>query len=85
MKEKITHIICGALVSALIGLPVYLESLNLFAGVWSALLSGIIAGGIKEWCDTVYDNKWSWSDFGYTAIGASMVTLFIILLHIGKG
>lgn len=86
MKDKKYHVLAGALVAAFVGLPAYLESLNLFAGLWSALTSGIIAGGVKEYCDLRTDgNKWDWWDFGCTCIGAVIVALFIILLHFGKG
>ena len=86
MKDKKYHVLAGALVAAFVGLPCYLESLNLFAGLWSALTSGIIAGGVKEWCDMRTDgNKWDWLDFGCTVIGAVIVALFIIMMHYGKG
>lgn len=86
MKDKKYHVLAGALVSAFVGLPCYLESLNLFAGLWSAIVSGIIAGGVKEYCDMRTDgNKWDWLDFGCTCLGAVLVALFIILLHYGKG
>jgi len=86
MKDKKYHVLAGLLVSAFVGLPAYLESLNLFAGLWSALTSGIIAGGVKEYCDLRTEgNKWDWLDFGCTCIGAVIVAVFIILLHYGKG
>ena len=84
--DKKYHVLAGLLVAAFVGLPCYLESLNLFAGLWSALTSGIIAGGVKEYCDMRTDgNKWDWLDFGCTCIGAVIVAVFIILLHYGKG
>ena len=86
MKDKKYHVLAGALVAAFVGLPCYLESLNLFAGLWSAIVSGIIAGGAKEFCDLRTDgNKWDWWDFATTCIGAVLVTLFIVGLHFGKG
>ena len=86
MKDKKYHVLVGVLVAAFVGLPTYLESLNLFAGLWSALTSGIIAGGVKEYCDMRTDgNKWDWLDFAATCIGAVIVALFIIMLHYGKG
>jgi hypothetical protein len=86
MKDKKYHVLVGVLVAALVGLPCYLESLNLFAGLWSALTSGIIAGGIKEYFDMRTDgNKWDWLDFGCTCLGAVLVALFIVGLHYGKG
>lgn len=77
--------ISGAVIAFLIGLPVYLDTLNLFAGIWAGMLSGTVAGITKEWTDTIYDNKWSWKDLGYTVIGSAIVAIFMILLHIGKG
>ena len=85
MKDKKYHILAGLMVAAFVGLPAYLESLNLFAGLWSALTSGIIAGGVKEWCDNTYTGKWDVKDFLATCLGAVIVAVFIILLHYGKG
>jgi hypothetical protein len=86
MKDKKYHVLAGLLIAAAVGLPCYLESINLFAGLWSALTSGIIAGGVKEYCDMRTEgNKWDWLDFGCTCLGAVIVALFIILLHYGKG
>jgi uncharacterized protein YfiM (DUF2279 family) len=85
-KDKITHFCAGAMVAVLVGLPAYLESGNLFAGIWSALTSGIIAGGVKEWCDMRAEgNKWDWLDFGCTCLGAVIVALLIVGMHFGKG
>lgn len=86
MKDKKYHVLAGLLVAAFVGLPCYLESLNLFAGLCAAIVSGIIAGGVKEYCDLRTDgNKWDWLDFGCTVIGAVLVALFIVGLHYGKG
>lgn len=85
MKDYLKHIIAGAIVAALVGLPAYLDSGNLFAGIWAAGVSGLIAGAIKEWCDNTYNWEWSWKDLGFTAIGALLVVLFIIGLHFCKG
>ena len=86
MNDKKKHFIAGLLVAALVGLPCYLESINLFAGIWSALTSGIIAGGVKEYCDMRADgNKFDWKDFLATCLGAVIAALFIIMLHYGKG
>lgn len=85
MKDNFKHIAAGLLVACFVGIPAYLESNNLFAGIWSATLSGVIAGAIKEWCDHIYEWEWGWKDFGYTCLGTVAVTLFIILLHFGKG
>ena len=86
MKDKKYHFLAGLLVAALVGLPCYLESINLFAGLWAALTSGIIAGGVKEWCDMRTEgNRWNWWDFGCTVIGAVLVALLIVAMHYGKG
>lgn len=86
MKDKKYHVLAGVLVAAFVGLPCYLESLNLFAGLWSAIVSGIIAGGVKEYFDLRTEgNKWDWLDFAATCLGAVIVAVFIILLHYGKG
>ena len=82
--DKKYHVLAGLLVAAFVGLPAYLESINLFAGLWSAIVSGIIAGGVKEFCDMRTD-KWDWLDFGCTVIGAVVVALFIVGMHYGKG
>ena len=86
MKDKKYHVLAGLLVAAFVGLPAYLESLNLFAGLWAAIVSGIIAGGVKEYCDMRTEgNKWDWHDFGCTVIGAVLVALLIVGMHYGKG
>ena len=86
MKDKKYHVLAGLLVAALVGLPCYLESINLFAGLWSAIVSGILLAGVKEYCDLRTDgNKWDWLDFGCTVIGAVLVALLIVAMHFGKG
>ena len=86
MKDKKYHVLVGLLIAAAVGLPCYLESLNLFAGLWSALTGGIIAAGIKEYCDLRTEgNRWDWWDFLATCLGAALVALFIVGLHFGKG
>lgn len=84
-KDKSYHILAGALAAFAVGLPVYLESLSLFAGLWSAIAGGVIAGGIKEWCDAQYGFGASAKDFCFTVIGAVIVAVFIVMLHFGKG
>ena len=85
MKDKKYHVLAGLLVAALVGLPCYLESINLFAGLWSALVSGIIIGCCKEWLDYNASGKWEWQELLATIGGAVAVAVFIILLHFGKG
>ena len=85
MNDKKSHIIAGMLIALAVALPVWLSSNDLFAGLW-ACVSGIIAGGVKEWCDNKVDgNQWDWHDFAASAIGVAVVAVFIILLHFGKG
>ncbi len=85
MKDKIKHIFWGAFFAFIIGVPVYVDSHDLFAGLW-ACLAGVIAGGVKEWCDLRTDgNKWDWADFGSTAVGVGIVMLFVLCMHFGKG
>lgn len=86
MKDKKYHVLAGLLIAVAVGLPAYLESVNLFAGLWSAIVSGILLAGCKEYCDMRTEgNKWDWLDFGCTCIGAVLVALFIVAMHYGKG
>ena len=86
MNDKKLHIIAGLVIALAVGLPAYLESINLFAGLWSALTSGIIAASIKEYFDyRTEGNTWDWLDWVSTVIGAAIVAVFIICLHYGKG
>ena len=85
MTDKFKHIIWGAAIAFIIGVPVYASSHDLFAGLWAAL-AGLVAGGVKEWCDNRTEfNKWNWVDLGFTAIGVGVTMLFILCLHVGKG
>ena len=85
MKDAKQHILAGLLIAMAVGLPAYLESLNLFSGLWPALTGGCIAGGIKEWCDNTYNWVWSWKDLAWTCLGAVLAAVFIVLLHFAKG
>jgi ABC-type transporter Mla maintaining outer membrane lipid asymmetry permease subunit MlaE len=84
-QDKILHVVCGAFAAAWVSLPAYLTTLNLFAGLWACLWTGILCGGIKEWCDMHYGNKWDWWDFLATCLGAVIVALLIVGMHYGKG
>ena len=84
-KDKIEHLLVGLAIAAAVGLPVYHNCNDLFAGIWSALLSSVIVGSAKEWSDYQHDCKFDWKDFAATCIGAVVVVLFIICLHFGKG
>ena len=85
MKDRIKHIIAGALAALVVALPVWLSSNDFFAGLW-ACLAGVVAGGVKEWCDNNTEgNKWNWKDFGYTCIGVAVAMVVIIMMHFAKG
>ena len=84
-KDKVEHLLVGFVIAALVGLPVYHNCHDLFAGIWASLFPAVIAGAVKEWSDYQHDNKFDWRDLAYTAIGAVVVVLFIIGLHFGKG
>jgi hypothetical protein len=81
--DKINHIIAGVAAAIIVALPAYIESNNLFARLWVALWSGLLAGGIKEWSDYQHDCRWDWYDFGCTMIGAVIVAIGLICLHFG--
>lgn len=82
-KDKITHFCAGAMVAVIVGVPAYLESMNLFSGLWPAITAGLLAAGIKEMCDDNTDgNNWDWHDFGATFLGVLVVVVFIILHYI---
>lgn len=85
MKDYRKHIIAGALIASAVGMPAYLENADLFAGLWGSIVSAIIAGAVKEFCDHVYTDKWDWKDFLFTVIGSLVPVLFILGLHFGKG
>lgn len=86
MNDYIKHIAAGILAAVIVALPAYLESSNLFAGIWASLTAGAVAGVVKEWCDCHTDgNKWDWKDFGCTIAGAAIVALFIVAMHFAKG
>lgn len=86
MNDYIKHIAAGILAAAIIALPVYLDSSNLFAGIWPALTAGAVAGVVKEWCDNRSDgNQFDWRDLGCTIAGAAVVALFIVAMHFAKG
>ena len=85
MTDKKYHVLAGVLAAAFVGLPCYLESLNLFAGLWSALTSGILAGGVKEWCDNQFGGGANWKDYAATVLGGIIVVLLILGFHFGRG
>jgi len=85
MNDKKKHFIAGLATAIVVALPVYLESLNLFAGLWSAIVSGILIGCCKEWLDYNASGKWEWPELLCTIGGAVLVAVFIVLMHFAKG
>ena len=86
MNDYIKHIAAGILAAVIVALPAYLDSSNLFAGIWAALTSGAVAGVVKEWCDCHTDgNQFDWRDLGCTIAGAAVVVLFIVAMHYARG
>lgn len=83
--DKKYHFVAGLVIALIIALPAYLESGNLFAGVWSSLTATAIAGGVKEWADNVYGTGADWRDYLATVLGAVAVAVFIIALHFARG
>lgn len=86
MTDRMNHIIAGLVIAGTVAVPVYADTLSLFAGIWAALFSAAFAAGAKEFADNNHElNEWDWKDFGFTMLGAAAVIVFVILLHIGKG
>ena len=91
-QDKKYHVLAG-LLTFFVGLPVYqftfdeaTNTYHLAAAIWATIVSGIIAGGVKEFCDMRADgNKFDLWDFLATCLGAVLVALFIVGLHFGKG
>lgn len=85
MNDRTQHIFAGLIIATMAGIPCYVNSGDLFAGLW-ACMAGVIAGGVKEWCDIrIEGNGWSWTDFAFTCIGVVIAMLVIIGMHFGKG
>lgn len=85
MNDKIKHIAAGLGIALVIALPVWHETNNLFAGLWGCL-SGVIAGGVKEFTDNKHDGgQWDWKDFAATCIGAAIGAVIVIVSHFAKG
>lgn len=85
-NDKVIHFCAGIIIAAIIGLPVYFRSHNLFSCLWPAIVGVLIAACIKEWCDMRTEgNRWDWRDFGATILGVLVVVVFIIMNYIGRG
>lgn len=93
-QDKKQHILMGIITAIVVGFITYLVSgevaaeRNVAAGVYAALAGGFVAAAVKEFCDTNYSinlPKWDWRDIAATMIGATIVALFIVGLHYGKG
>jgi len=86
-QDKKQHILAGLFVAAIVGLPCYLESINLFAGLWATIVSGIAIAACKEWCDNDYSlaGYFDWRDFLWTIAGAVLIALLILGMHYGRG
>lgn len=84
MNDKKLHLLAGLLIAAVVGIPCYVNTYDLFAGLWGCT-AGIIAGGVKEWCDNKYNWEWDWKDLLATCVGVAIAVLIILGLHFGKG
>lgn len=94
MKDKIYHVLAG-LSTFFVGLTCYqlaydaaTDTHHLAAAIWATIVSGFVTACVKEYCDARYSfnpSEWDWRDIGCTMIGAAIVALFIVLLHVAKG
>lgn len=85
MNDKVKHILAGLLIASVVGIPCYVNTYDIFAGLWGCT-AGIIAASMKEYFDYhINGNRWDWWDWGCTVIGAILVALFIVGLHFGNG
>lgn len=84
-RDKLYHILAGLLIAAVVGVPCYVNTHDLFAGLWGAMMGGIVAGAVKEYTDNAHAGCWDWKDLAFTCIGVAIAVLFILGLHFGKG
>jgi len=88
MNDYLKHILAGLLIALAVGLPCYIESINLFAGLWATIASALAAACVKEYCDNGYcldPTVWDWRDIGCTVLGAVLIALLILGMHYGRG
>lgn len=86
MKYKIKHLICGAIIAFVVGMPVCAEAEKLFPAMYAAILSAAIAGAAKEYADAGHKmNHFCWKDFIATVVGGLIGAMFIYLIFNGKG
>lgn len=85
MTDKKKHFLAGLVTAIVVALPVYLECNDLFAGLWSAIVSGILIGVCKEWLDYNNSGRWEWPELLCTIGGAAVVAVFIVMMHFAKG
>lgn len=82
-KDKILHSLAGMAVALIIGLPCWVACHRLFPALWTAVMGGVVAGSVKEFCDKVYRDSWNWRDFMATAAGVVAAVLVILALQLG--
>lgn len=80
MTPEKLHILAGLLTALAVGIPCVIEG-GLVAGLWGCL-AGVIAGGVKEWCDKVYAGSWDLKDLGYTCLGVGLAMVVIVVVHL---
>lgn len=84
MNDKVKHNLGGSAHRIGGGHPLLCQHLRPLCGVVGCT-AGIIAGGVKEWCDNKYNWEWDWRDFAFTCIGVAIAVLIVLGLHFGKG
>ena len=86
MNDKMKHMVAGMVAAFVVALPCYLSSNDLFVGLWASVVTALLVGAVKEWCDNnTPGNAWNWIELLMTVVGGVVVALVIVLLHFGKG